>query len=179
VSEAQRTIPNPEAGGCLSLGALRSNPVIPTRGVSNHNQLRLRCEHRAKLASPGGASPWHHWWPQPGNLKLKVSQHRSGKSSSTVKGKILSGNKVIHHNDDRLHTEPLPFSSPSIFPIHPDAQSLHPETSINFSLCPQIPCSIHHTVHLAPLPYLAQVPPSHHFHCKHLRLTQQSTESTL
>ena len=87
---AQRTIPNSEAGGCLSLGALRSNPVIPTRGVSNHNQLRLRCEHRAKLASPGGTSPWHHWWPQPGNLKLKVSQHRSGKSSSTVKGKILS-----------------------------------------------------------------------------------------
>ena len=87
---AQRTVPNPEAGGCLSLGALRSNPVIPTRGVSNHNQLRLRCKHRAKLTSPGGTFPWHHWWPQPANLKLKVSQHRSGKSSSTVKGKILS-----------------------------------------------------------------------------------------
>ena len=44
------------------------------------------------------------------------------------------GNKVIHHKDDRLQTEPLPFPSPSIFPLHPDAQSLHPETSVNLSL---------------------------------------------
>ena len=82
--------PTLKLGDACLLVALRSNPVIPTRGVSNHNQLRLRCKHRGKFTSPGGTSPWHHWWPQPGNLKLKVSQHRSGKSSSTVKGKILS-----------------------------------------------------------------------------------------
>ena len=68
---------------------------------------------------------------------------------------------------------------PPSSPIHPDTQSLHPETSINFSLCPQSPCSIHHTVHLAPLLYLAQVPPSHHFHCRLLRLSQKSREGAL
>ena len=89
------------------------------------------------------------------------------------------GNKVIHHKGDRLQTETLPFPSLSIFPLHPDAQSLHPETSVNLSLCLQSPCSIHHTVHLAPLLYLPQVPPSHHFHCMHLRLSQQHREGTL
>ena len=115
---AQRTIPNPEAGGCLSLGALRSNPIILTRGVSNHNQLRPRCKHRAKFTSPRGTSPWHHWWPQPGDLKLKVSQHRSGKSSSTVKGKILSWKQG--HSSQRWQAPKRTLASP-------------------FSLC--LPCS--------------------------------------
>ena len=102
-----------------------------------------------------------------------------GRAAPQWRVRSFPGNKVIHHKDDRLQREPLPFPSPSIFPIRPDAQSLHPETSINFSLCPQIPCSIHHTVHFAPLPYLAQAPLSHHFHCRHLRLSQQSREGTL
>ena len=57
--------------------------------------------------------------------------------------------------------------------------SLCTQKPASISLCPQSPCSIHHTVHLAPLLYLPQVPPSHHFHCMHLRLSQQSREGTL
>ena len=87
---AQRTIPNSVTGGCLSPGALRSNPAVPTRGVSNHNQFRTRYKQVAKFTSPGGTSLWHPWWPQAGSPKLKVSQHRSGKGCSTVKSKILS-----------------------------------------------------------------------------------------
>ena len=99
-----------------------------------------------------------------------------GRAAPQWRVRSFPGNKVIHHKDDRLQREPLPFPSPSIFPIHPDAQPLHPETNVNLSLCSQIPCSIHYTVHLAPLPYLAQVPPSHYFHGRHLRLSQQSRE---
>ena len=136
---AQRTIPNPEAGGCLSLGALRSNPVIPIRGVSNYNQLRLRCKHRAKLTSPGGTFPWHHWWPQPANLKLKVSQHRSGKSSSTVRGKILSWKQG--HSSQRWQAQQRTLASPFslCLPHSPRCSVSVPETNINFFLCPQDP----------------------------------------
>ena len=98
-----------------------------------------------------------------GTLNWRSPNTGVGRAAPQWGVRSFPGNKVIHHKGDRLQREPLPFPSPSIFPIHPDAQSLHPETSINFSLCPQIPCSIHHTVHLAPLPYLPQVPPSHHY----------------
>ena len=85
---AQRTIPNSVTGECR--GPLRSNPAIPTRGVSNPNQFRTKYKQVAKFTSPGGICLWHHWWAQPGSPTLKVSQHRSEKGSSTVKGKILS-----------------------------------------------------------------------------------------
>ena len=51
---AQRTIPNSEAGSCKSLSPLRSNPAIPTRGVSNPNQFRTKYKQVAKFTSPGG-----------------------------------------------------------------------------------------------------------------------------
>ena len=85
---AQRTIPNSVTGECR--GPLRSNPAIPTRGVSNLNQFRTKYKQVAEFTSPGGICLWHHWWTQPGSPTLKVSQHRSEKGSSTVKGKILS-----------------------------------------------------------------------------------------
>ena len=53
---AQRTIPNSEAGGCMSLSPLRSNPAVPTRGVSNHKHFRPRCKQVAEFTSPGGTS---------------------------------------------------------------------------------------------------------------------------
>ena len=128
----------------------------------------------AEFTSSGRTSLWYHWWPQSGTLKLKVSQHRSGKDSSTVKD--ITENKSSHCKGDRLQREPSHFSSLSIFPIHPDAQSPHLDTSINSSLSPQVPHSI---PHLAPLPYLPQIQPSHHFHCRHLSLShQQSREGT-
>ena len=41
-------------GGCR--GPLRSNPAIPTRGVSNHKQFRTKYKQVAKFTSPGGTS---------------------------------------------------------------------------------------------------------------------------
>lgn len=49
---AQRTIPNSVTGECR--GPLRSNPAIPTRGVSNPNQFRTKYKQVAKFTSPGG-----------------------------------------------------------------------------------------------------------------------------
>ena len=110
---AQRTIPNSVTGGCLSPGALRSNPAIPTRGVSNHNQFRTRYKQVAKFTSPGGTSLWHPWWPQAGSPKLKVSQHRSGKGCSTVKGKILSWKQG--HSSQRWQAQQRTLASPFSF----------------------------------------------------------------
>ena len=169
---AQRTIPNSVTGECR--GPLRSNPAIPTRGVSNLNQFRTKYKQVAEFTSPGGICLWHHWWTQPGSPTLKVSQHRSEKGSSTVKGKILSwkqGHSKVTGSKENPCISLLPPSSPL--------------TQI-LSLCTQKPTSTsfsalraHHAVHLASLPYLPQVPPSHHFHYRHLRLSQKSREGTL
>ena len=113
---AQRTIPNSVTGECR--GPLRSNPAIPTRGVSNPNQFRTKYKQVAKFTSPGGICLWHHWWTQPGSPTLKVSQHRSEKGSSTVKGKILSWKQG--HSSQRWQAPKRTLASP-------------------FSLC--LPCS--------------------------------------
>ena len=113
---AQRTIPNSVTGECR--GPLRSNPAIPTRGVSNPNQFRTKYKQVAKFTSPGGICLWHHWWAQPGSPTLKVSQHRSEKGSSTVKGKILSWKQG--HSSQRWQAPKRTLASP-------------------FSLC--LPCS--------------------------------------
>lgn len=136
---AQRTIPNSVTGRCLSLGALRSNPAIPTRGVSNHNQFRPRCKQLAKFTSPGGTSLWHPWWPQPGSPKLKVSQDRSGKGSYTVKGKILSWKQG--HSSQRWQAPKRTLASPFslCLPHSPRCSVCVPETNTNFFLCPQDP----------------------------------------
>ena len=124
--------------GDACLLVLRSNPAIPTRAVNNHNQLEPRCKQVAEFTSPGGTSLWHYWWPQSGSPKLKDSQDRSGKGPFTVKDKVIMQNKSSHCKGDRLQRKPFHFPSPSIFPIHPDAQSPHPDTSIESSLPPQI-----------------------------------------
>ena len=139
--------------GDACLLVLRSNPAIPTRAVNNHNQLEPRCKQVAEFTSPGGTSLWHYWWPQSGSPKLKDSQDRSGKGPFTVKDKVIMQNKSSHCKGDRLQRKPFHFPSPSIFPIHPDAQSPHPDTSIESSLPPQISHWIHR---LAPLPHLPQ-----------------------
>ena len=173
VDGAQRTIPNSEAGRCKSLSPLRSDPAIPTRGISNHNQLEPRYKQVAEFIYPGGTSLWFYWWPQPGSPKLKVSPHRSGKGSSTVKDKVITENKSSHCKGDRLQSKPFHFPSASVFPIHPDAQSPHPETNIDSSLPSQIPCWIHR---LAPLPHFPQIQPSHHLHCRDLSLSQGKSQ---
>ena len=159
--------------GDACLLVLRSNPAIPTTAVSNHNQLEPRCKQVAEFTSPGGTSLWHYRWPQSGSPKLKDSQDRSGKGPSTVKDKVITQNKSSHCKGDRLQRKPFHFPSPSIFPIHPDAQSPHPDTSIESCLPPQISRLIHH---LAPLPHLPQTQPSHHFHCRHLSLSQEKAK---
>ena len=170
VDGAKRTIPNSEAGRCKSLSPLRSDPAIPTRGISNHNQLEPRYKQVAEFIYPGGTSLWFHWWTQPGSPKLKVSPHRSGKGPSTVKDKVITENKSSHCKGDRLRSKGFHFPSAS---IHPDAQSPHPETSIDSSLPSQIPRWIHH---LAPLPHFPQIQPSHHLHCRHLSLSQGKSQ---
>ena len=87
----QDNFPTLKLGDACLLGPTRSNPVIPTKEFSNHNELGARCKQKVKFTSPGGTSLWHHWWPQPRSPKLKVSPHRNGKGSSTMKGKILHG----------------------------------------------------------------------------------------
>ena len=87
----QDNFPTLKLGDACLLGPMRSNPVIPTKGVSNHNELGARCKQKVKFTSPGETSLWHHWWPQLWSPKLKVSPHRSGKGSSTMKCKILHG----------------------------------------------------------------------------------------
>ena len=71
------------------------------------------------------------------DLKLLVLNQRSpniGVGRAAPQARSITKNKVSHHKGDRLQREPLHFPSPSILPIHPDAQSPHPETSINSSL---------------------------------------------
>ena len=149
---------------------MKSNPVVPTRGVSNCHQLRSRCKQVAKFTFPHRTSPSHHWQPNQGALNWRSPNTGVGRGAPQWRARSAMENKPSHCKGERLQRESLRFPSLSIFPIHPDAWSPHPDTSINSSLPTQVPHSIHH---LVPLPYLPQIQPSHHFHCYHLSLSHQ------
>lgn len=166
VDGAQRTIPNSEAGRCKSLSPLGLIlPFLPKESATTTSSNQ-DINKWLSLYILSGTSLWFYWWPQPGSPKLKVSPHRSGKGSSTVKDKVIMENKSNHCKGDRLQSKGFHFPSAS---IHPDAQSPHPETSIDSSLPlsdPTLNPSLGSTSSFPP------DQPSHHFHCRHLSLRQ-------
>ena len=66
----------------------------------------------------------------PDDLKQGALNWRSpntgvGRAAPQWRVRSFPGNKVIHHKGDRLNREPLHLHSPSVFPTHPDVQSLY------------------------------------------------------
>lgn len=146
---------------CMSPVSWSSNPAVPTREVSNHNQLGAKCKQGAKFTSPGWTSLWHHWWSKVISLKPKVSQHKSGKGSSIGK---------VHHEKQGQSSQrwQAPKRTPYISllpPSSPFTQMLslpHPETSIDSSL------SSGPMFNLSYSPFCStslSIPNPLHFHC--------------
>lgn len=97
---------------CL-LGPLRSNPAIPTKAVSDRNQLGPGYKQVAKFTAPGGTSPCYHWWNL-GQGALNRRSPNTGVGRAAPQWRTRSTMKNIgHRKGDRLQREPLHFPSPS------------------------------------------------------------------